>query len=322
MSVQAISWVLEHGHAQGADRLVLIAIANYAGKSPVDGAWESWPAIETIAEEARLDSLKTVKQAVGRLVKAGDIERVINGAPDSRLRRDQRPNLYRILVAPRSLASQRRGPGRGAVGRFSSSDVGCHPVLSGRRAKRTGSEEQVWVVAGEIVDPCELDASRGVVGEPPVDGSTGASDTTPGTGQRGDVGLPPADVAAAPVDNPTNGQRGVVPRPHGGSSHVRTGGTATSARGVVAVPPNQNDEPENDEPYDEPSTHVSRAELPPTAPVETLAATARAWRVLDHEARNRRLRDLMGRRTDRPTPTTGLGDAGARLHPNATPETT
>lgn len=99
MSVQALSWVLDHSPTKGTDRLVLLSLANHAGKTPVGGAWESWPGVSTIQREANLDRPRTVQDALARLEKAGAIERRINGAPDERIRKDRRPNLYRVLVS-------------------------------------------------------------------------------------------------------------------------------------------------------------------------------------------------------------------------------
>lgn len=99
MSVQALGWVLDHAPARSTDRLVLISIANHASSAPADGAWESWPGIELIRREAGLDRTRTVQDALARLVAAGALERHVNGAPDERIRRDRRSNLYRILLA-------------------------------------------------------------------------------------------------------------------------------------------------------------------------------------------------------------------------------
>lgn len=99
MSVQAIAWVFDHSEATGTDRLVLLSLANHAGRAPESGAWESWPGIETIRREARLARTRTVQESLQRMEGAGLIERVINGAPDARIRGNRRPNLYRILIA-------------------------------------------------------------------------------------------------------------------------------------------------------------------------------------------------------------------------------
>lgn len=94
-----MAWVIEHSPTTGADRLVLISIANHASVEPVDGAWEAWPGTDLIAFEARIAHVRTVQNVTARLAKAGAIERVINGAPDSRIPPDKRPNLYRIMLS-------------------------------------------------------------------------------------------------------------------------------------------------------------------------------------------------------------------------------
>jgi|SRR5215831_4013959 len=98
MSVQAIAWVIENSTATGTDRLVLISLANHAGASTSDGAFESWPSVERIAREAGLARTRTAQDSLARLEAAGLVERIINGAPDDRIRADRRPNLYRVLV--------------------------------------------------------------------------------------------------------------------------------------------------------------------------------------------------------------------------------
>jgi len=127
VSAQAFSWVCEHADAQGTDRLVLLVLANYAGDLITDGTetfFECWPGIGRIAEDARLDSRRTVQNALTRLVASGQIERIINAAPDQRVRGDRRSNLYRIHTKPRPLAAQ--------IGRrFAAEDAARHPALRG-----------------------------------------------------------------------------------------------------------------------------------------------------------------------------------------------
>lgn len=93
MSVQAISWVFDHSPTTGTDRLVLLALANHAASD----SWECYPSIALLAREAGIGRPRTVQQSLGRLEADGHIERSINGAIDSRIRADRRPNLYRIL---------------------------------------------------------------------------------------------------------------------------------------------------------------------------------------------------------------------------------
>lgn len=95
MSIEALDWVLRHSPTAGADRLVLIAIANHASDGPT---WESYPGKELIRREAGITRAKTVSEVLARLEAAGHIERIVNAAPDPRMRADRRTNLYRVLT--------------------------------------------------------------------------------------------------------------------------------------------------------------------------------------------------------------------------------
>lgn len=103
MSVQALSWVFDHSPTTGSQRHVLLSIANHAGELVYgdDGqpAFEAWPGIATMTREARLARERTTTDAITAMVKAGHLERIINGAPDTRIPKDKRPNLYRMLLA-------------------------------------------------------------------------------------------------------------------------------------------------------------------------------------------------------------------------------
>ena len=120
-----MGWVLDHSPTEGTERLVLLSLANHAGASPVDGAWESYPGVATIQKEANLRRERTVQEVLSRLVAGGHLERVVNGAPDDRIRKDRRPNLYRILVergvgfaaAPVDPLEEPDSPSRGAATR-------------------------------------------------------------------------------------------------------------------------------------------------------------------------------------------------------------
>jgi hypothetical protein len=116
VSVQALAWVLDSSAAVGSERLVLIAIANHAGKEPLDDAWEGWPGIETIAAEAKIGSIRTVQRTIASLVGKGLLEVVHQGAPDFRIRGDRRPNLYRVpmhgvtpVVTPSEIVDRDHG---------------------------------------------------------------------------------------------------------------------------------------------------------------------------------------------------------------------
>lgn len=92
MSVRHVSWVLDHSPAKNGERLVLLAVANHA-----DEADEAWPSEACLAHETNL-SRGQVRRIVGRCVEAGWLVREVNAAPDERIRADQRPNLYRLVM--------------------------------------------------------------------------------------------------------------------------------------------------------------------------------------------------------------------------------
>lgn len=69
MSVQAMSWVLDHSQAELGPRLVLLSIANHANKH----GRNAFPNIDTIVEEARVDRA-TVYRAIAKLVALGELE--------------------------------------------------------------------------------------------------------------------------------------------------------------------------------------------------------------------------------------------------------
>lgn len=68
MTVQTLSWVLEHSEARLGARLVLIALANHAH---IDGG-SAYPSQETIAREARLTA-RQVRRCLIELEAAGSI---------------------------------------------------------------------------------------------------------------------------------------------------------------------------------------------------------------------------------------------------------
>lgn len=91
LSVQAISWVLEHSESRLGPRHVLISIANHA-KSDGTG---SWPSVQTISHEARL-SEREVRYALRELEKSGELQTLKGAGPHG-------CNLY-------SLARMKRFP--------------------------------------------------------------------------------------------------------------------------------------------------------------------------------------------------------------------
>lgn len=126
MSIQALAWVLEREDTTtGADRLVLMSLANHAGWH--HGRWECWPTVEQIMREAGVHRRQTVKNAMQRLVESGLIERQINAAPDVRIPARRRPNLYVLNM-----------PAVGARETCPDDDVGARETSSWGHAKRAG----------------------------------------------------------------------------------------------------------------------------------------------------------------------------------------
>jgi hypothetical protein len=89
MSVQAVSWVLDHSASKANDRCVLIALANrFDPKEP----HRCWPGIETLAREANVSG-RTVTRCIDSLVTLGELL-VYHGQGGNTKRRNHRTNLY------------------------------------------------------------------------------------------------------------------------------------------------------------------------------------------------------------------------------------
>lgn len=76
MSVRVMSWVWEHSVSIGAERLVLLAIADAAN----DAGREAYPAMATIARKANVDK-RTAQRAVRALVQLGELSVQENAGP-------------------------------------------------------------------------------------------------------------------------------------------------------------------------------------------------------------------------------------------------
>lgn len=96
MSNEAQAVALHHSQATGTDKVVMIAIANYAGE---DGAWCSIPTLAKIANVTE----ESARRAVRRLEQLGEIDTERNGGYGQQLKKPKhtRTNLYTItLVCP------------------------------------------------------------------------------------------------------------------------------------------------------------------------------------------------------------------------------
>lgn len=95
MSIQAVSWVLDHSTAQHGERLVLIAIANHYDFND--------PALVVLAREARL-SRSAVIRAIQSLEERGELEVDRDDTPGR-----SRKNHYRIPGYEESRDATNRG---------------------------------------------------------------------------------------------------------------------------------------------------------------------------------------------------------------------
>jgi hypothetical protein len=76
MSVQAMSWVIEHSKHKGNAFVVLLMIANHAR---ADGTG-AWPSVKTLAKEARISS-RSVQNTLRRLERSGELQTSIAEGP-------------------------------------------------------------------------------------------------------------------------------------------------------------------------------------------------------------------------------------------------
>lgn len=95
MTVQAISWVLEHSKSQGATRCVLMSIANHVGH---DG--EGWAYVKQIMKEANC-SEDTYRRSVQWGVEHGELAREVNRGAAPKADAHRKPNHFRLVkLAP------------------------------------------------------------------------------------------------------------------------------------------------------------------------------------------------------------------------------
>lgn len=102
-----MAWVFAHSPATSTDRLVLLSLANHA-----NDVGQSWPSVATIAREANI-SERATQRALANLARSGAIEVIRRGAPDERIPKDRRPNLYRVLKRGDGLGTPRGDAGDG-----------------------------------------------------------------------------------------------------------------------------------------------------------------------------------------------------------------
>jgi hypothetical protein len=133
MSIDHVSRVLALGpEVSGTDRMVLFVLAE-AANADTD---ECWPSMRTIAKRAGLRQERYVSKALAALTEKGLISVDPNGCPDSRIRADRRPNLYKMTGAMAVLdGGARRAPEDDAGVRDTQDDPARRASTGGRDAQ-------------------------------------------------------------------------------------------------------------------------------------------------------------------------------------------
>ncbi|MFG3126736.1 helix-turn-helix domain-containing protein [Streptomyces tendae] len=94
MSGEAREWVWEHSSSRGTARLVLLSIADRVA----DEQCVSWASLSSLAKRTRA-SVSTVREALDRLVDAGELEQLDD------LVGPQRSTVYRLPLAAKAVAA-------------------------------------------------------------------------------------------------------------------------------------------------------------------------------------------------------------------------
>lgn len=93
MGVRLVRAVLERSQARGAERMVLVDLAECAD----DKTATCYPSVARIARESAITERAT-QLAIRALVQSGELEVVEHGAPLPGVRHQHRPNLYRLCL--------------------------------------------------------------------------------------------------------------------------------------------------------------------------------------------------------------------------------
>ena len=89
MSVKVMSWVWDHSRAKGAQRLVLLAVADHAN----DDGLDAFPSLARLARKTGMTE-RGVHKAIGALVALGELQVTAGGGRG-------RSNRYRVLMVDR-----------------------------------------------------------------------------------------------------------------------------------------------------------------------------------------------------------------------------
>ncbi|MET8127480.1 helix-turn-helix domain-containing protein [Streptomyces sp. NPDC005231] len=105
MSGEAREWVWERSSSRGAARLVMLSIADRVA----DEQCVSWASLSSLAKRTRA-SVSTVREAIDRLVDAGELEQLDD------LVGPQRSTVYRLPLAAEAVAQALRAQQQGEEG--------------------------------------------------------------------------------------------------------------------------------------------------------------------------------------------------------------
>jgi hypothetical protein len=156
MSWQAQEAARRHSRARGGARMLLFAIASYAGP---DGSG-AFPGLQQLCEDTKL-SERAVRYCLRKLEVLGEVETIIHGGPHG-------ANRYRVTlveVDPPSPGAKNRarggakiaGSGREGRGGGAISAPGANPARVGQSATQVGQP----VAPYPSVDPSEIHQARG-----------------------------------------------------------------------------------------------------------------------------------------------------------------
>lgn len=142
MSIRVIQWVWDHSQAGGADRLVLLAIADNANH---DGS-DAWPSVEELSRKARV-SERTVQRCIGNLEALGELVVERNAGGSRTTPGNRRPNRYAVIM-------------QGCQSVTPVTDAGVTPVQPGVTSATSRGDTGVTQTVLNRPDPSESERAR------------------------------------------------------------------------------------------------------------------------------------------------------------------
>lgn len=157
MSVQAMTWVLDHSTATLASRLVLLSIANHCGADGTD----AWPSQRTIAREAHV-SVATVRRCTEDLIERGELFMEVHGGVQGR---GGTTNYYEMpeFMASRQVRSNRaclHGKARSSCPKCAHPDAEARSPVSAEPSLEPSIEPRSPQTGGEGYEPLPEDEIR------------------------------------------------------------------------------------------------------------------------------------------------------------------